>query len=116
MGDAVLNLVVIRSGDLERAARFYRALGIPLEREQHGPGPEHLAGRAGAVVLEIYPAGESAGAEGIRLGFRVVSLAATLAAVQEAGGIVTSPPHESAWGLRAVVADPDGRRVELIQE
>jgi lactoylglutathione lyase len=116
MADAILNLVVIRSADLERAAHFYGTLGIRLEREQHGSGPNHLAGRAGPVVLEIYPREETGDTRGIRLGFRVESLTATLAAVQEAGGVVTSPPRNSPWGLRAVVADPDGHRVELIEE
>jgi catechol 2,3-dioxygenase-like lactoylglutathione lyase family enzyme len=51
MAEAALNLVVIRSADLNRAARFYAALGIHLSRKRHGSGPEHMAGRAGAAVL-----------------------------------------------------------------
>ena len=57
MVNAALNLVVIRASDLERAARFYAALGIRLSRERHGSGPEHLADQAtdgrviGVVVL-----------------------------------------------------------------
>ena len=42
-----LNLVVIRSTDLDRSARFFAALGVELAREIHGSGPEHLAGRVG---------------------------------------------------------------------
>jgi predicted enzyme related to lactoylglutathione lyase len=115
MATASLNLVVIRSADLDRAARFYGALGIQFQREKHGSGPEHLAGNVGSVVLEIYPGSEAGDTRGVRLGFRIASLAATLVAVQEADGIVVSPAQESPWGLRAVVSDPDGRRVELVQ-
>jgi predicted enzyme related to lactoylglutathione lyase len=116
MADAALNLVVIRSADLERAAGFYAALGVRLTPERHGSGPEHLAGQAGDVVLEVYPRGESGDTVGVRLGFRVARAAAAVAAAQAAGGSVVSPPRESPWGLRAVVADPDGHRVELLEE
>jgi catechol 2,3-dioxygenase-like lactoylglutathione lyase family enzyme len=51
--ETVMNLVVIRSADLERSLRFYKALGIVLLRERHGSGPEHLAATIGTVVLEI---------------------------------------------------------------
>jgi hypothetical protein len=56
-----LNLVVIRSADLERAAHFYAALGTRLTRERHGSGPGHLAGQVGPVVFEVYPAAEVGG-------------------------------------------------------
>jgi lactoylglutathione lyase len=116
MADAILNLVVIRSADLERAACFYGALGIPLKRERHDAGAEHLAGGVGSAVLEIYPQQGDAKTSATRLGFRVGSLADALAAAQANGGTVTAQPQQSPWGLRAVVIDPDGHRVELIQE
>jgi len=116
MAGTALNLVVIRSADLDRAARFYEALGVRLSRERHGSGPEHLAGSAGAVTLEIYPRGNAGETLGTRIGFRVASVAAAITAVQAVGGSVASPPHDSPWGLRAVVVDPDGHRVELVEE
>jgi predicted enzyme related to lactoylglutathione lyase len=115
MTEAALNLVVIRSADLERAARFYGALGVRLSRERHGTGPEHLAGTTGAVVLEVYPRGSGGDTLGVRLGFRVASLSTVLADVQAAGGSLLSPPQHSPWGVRAVVVDPDGHRVELVE-
>ena len=116
MAETALNLVVIRAADLDRAARFYSALGVFLARERHGAGPEHLAARAGGVVLEVYPQAEGATTAGVRLGFRVASVMAATAAAQEAGGAVVSPARASPWGLRAVVADPDGHRVELVED
>jgi predicted enzyme related to lactoylglutathione lyase len=115
MADAVLNLVVIRAIDLDRADRFYSALGIRLGRERHGTGPEHLAGQVGTAVLEIYPLRESGRTNEARLGFRVSSIADALAAAQAAGGSVVTPPRASAWGLRAVLIDPDGHHVELLE-
>jgi hypothetical protein len=115
LADAVLNLVVLRSADLERAARFYAALGLRLERERHGSGPEHLAAAAGGAVFEVYPRGDAGATSGARVGFQVPSVAAAVSAAVAAGGSVVAPPREGRWGLRAVVADPDGHSVELLE-
>jgi catechol 2,3-dioxygenase-like lactoylglutathione lyase family enzyme len=112
---AALNLVVIRSADLERAARFYAALGVEFVRERHGGGPEHLAARLGPVVFEVYPQGDGPSSLGVRLGFRVGSVAEAVEAARAAGGAVVSEPRPSPWGVRAVVADPDAHRIELLE-
>jgi predicted enzyme related to lactoylglutathione lyase len=111
-----LNLIVLRAQNPERTAHFYGLLGIAFERERHGDGPEHLAGRVGSVTLEIYPPGGEADTVGVRLGFRVPSVDAVVQAVRQAGGTVVSPARQSPWGYRAVLADPDGRRVEVTEE
>ena len=113
--DVDMNLVMLRSVDLERALRFYAALGIALSREQHGSGPEHLAATIGTLVLEIYPQGSADKTVGVRLGFRVKSLVTTIARLQAIEGVIVSPMQESKWGLRAVVSDPDGHRLELVE-
>src|SRR5580765_670339 len=116
MADVALNLVVLRSADLHRAERFYRLLGIQFVREQHGTGPEHLACYLGEAVLEIYP--RTAATEGpeARIGFGVPSVVNVVKAVLESGERVLSPAKKGRWGLRAVVVDPDGHRVELIEK
>ena len=55
MNDVSLNLVVIRSPDIERACRFYSALGLAFTKHAHGTGPEHYACEIGGIVFEIYP-------------------------------------------------------------
>jgi len=112
MAGVSLSLIVLRSPDVERTAAFYALLGIHFEREQHG-GPEHLAAQLGSAVLEIYLQSVGADSAGVRLGFRVASVAEVVEAVRRAGGAVLSPPRLTAWGNRAVLADPDGRRVEV---
>jgi lactoylglutathione lyase len=116
MGEVTLRLIVLRSPDMERTARFYELLGIHFERERHGSGPEHLAGQVGPTVLEIYPPADGSDTVGVRLGFAVPSVDAAVAAVSEAGGKVVSTPQPGPWGYRAVVADPDGRRVETTSQ
>jgi lactoylglutathione lyase len=116
MASPSLNLVVLRSSDLCRTAQFYAALGIQFARERHGAGPEHLAACLGDIVLEFYPQENGAVNVGVRVGFRVQSVSEAVRAIQETGGSVLTQARESTWGLRAVVADPDGHRVELVEE
>jgi lactoylglutathione lyase len=113
MTEVRLNLVVLRSTDLDRAARFYGLLGINFAREKHGSGPEHLASKLGEVVLEIYPDVSAGQDPRVRIGFDVPSVEDAIKKIRENGSVVLTPPKESPWGLRAVVADPDGHRVEL---
>ena len=110
-----VNLVVIRSDDLDRSRHFYEALGIQFSTERHGNGPEHLAAELGGVVFEIYPRGKGPATRGLLLGFRVASVAAGLAATGNLGAVVATLPKYGPWGLRAAVIDPDGHRVELTQ-
>lgn len=43
MSPISLNLVVLRSRDIDRAAEFYRCLGLEFTRHRHGIGPKHFA-------------------------------------------------------------------------
>jgi len=110
---ASINLVVIYSADLDAAHRFYSALGLVLNREKHGTGPEHFATKNGETVFEIYPASSLCLPDAVRLGFRVVSVDETLSKLGQMGVDIVGGPQESAWGRRAVIKDPDGRRVEI---
>ena len=113
----LLNLVVIRSADLDRAERFYRVLGLCFEWHRHGKGPEHLAAQPceGGYVFEIYPVSAKSGpTTGVRIGFSVDGVDPYLDLLVEAGGEIIEAAADSEWGRRAVVADPDGHRVELI--
>lgn len=108
------NLIVLRASDLDRANAFYKALGLDFVRHSHGSGPEHLASEGKDRVFEIYPLVEGAlPTTSARIGFSVPSVDATYSALLAVGGKSVSPPGESPWGRRAVVADPDGHRVEL---
>jgi lactoylglutathione lyase len=117
MNNVALNLVVLRSTDMARAVEFYSRLGLSFARHQHGSGPEHYAAELGGGVFELYP--QSPGGPstlGTRIGFSVPSLDAAIAALSDYSAAIISPPKDSEWGRRAVVADPDGHRVELLQQ
>jgi lactoylglutathione lyase len=111
-----LNLLVLRSPNVERARVFYAALGLQFESHRHAAGPEHLSALLhGGGVLEIYPAPNGVQSQGIRLGFRVESVDRAVEALVRGGGSIASAAQESEWGRRAVVEDPDGNKVELSQ-
>lgn len=111
-----LSLLVIRVSDIARSAQFYSALRITFQREHHPRGPEHYAAALGEMVFEIYPASERYPVTNTRLGFTVDAIDSVLNKWRSAGTEILSEPTESPWGLRAVVADPDGHRVELLEK
>ncbi|MCB1232563.1 MAG: VOC family protein [Verrucomicrobiae bacterium] len=111
-----LNLVVLRSPDIDRAVAFYRALGLSLVKHSHGKGPEHYSAESEGGVFELYPLSPSQVATtSVRVGFHVADLDAVFSAVVALGVKVVAPPADSSWGRRAVVEDLDGHPVELVE-
>src|ERR1041384_371973 len=109
MSSIALNLIVLRSSDMTRAAAFYARLGLEFSKHRHGNGPEHVAAELPGGVFEIYPLSlDGPSTLGTRIGFRVPSVDAALAALHEYPGAVLTPASDSEWGRRAVLADPDG--------
>ena len=103
-------LIVLRCAHLDAARSFYEALGAHFVEEKHGEGPRHYAATFGGMTLELYP-GEAD--VGTRVGFAVADVDAAVSTLQALGASVRVAPRDSPWGRRAVVLDPDGRRVEL---
>jgi predicted enzyme related to lactoylglutathione lyase len=110
-----LNLIVLRVSDIDHAAGFYRLLGCEFSKHGHGSGPLHYVAEVNGVVFELYSATAEQGiSTTARIGFAVDNVdevTARLAAF--AGAKVVKSPGNSEWGRRAVVADPDGHRIEL---
>jgi len=111
-----LNLIVLRSLEPQRTVDFYTLLGIRFHDEQHGTGPVHWAAELDDLVLEVYPAKSQGEVDrSTRLGFEIENLAAVLPRLRSFGVEIVSEPKPSQSGLRAVVRDPDGRSLELVQ-
>ena len=110
----LLNLLVLRCGNVDRARDFYECSGMTFEKHRHGGGPDHLAAEDAGGVFELYPATADVAADQTGLGFGVENLPATRAVLISRGfapGEITDRP----WGRTFVVRDPDGRRVEARQ-
>ena len=111
-----LNLVVIRVADLERSASFYRSMQMPLTKESHGAGPDHYSVDLGGVVMELYPRrSEAEATTQTRIGLVVEKLDDVLAVCQASGGQLIAAAKDSPWGRRAIVKDPDGHTIELVE-
>jgi lactoylglutathione lyase len=111
-----LNLVVLRARDPEQLCRFYSALGLYFVREQHGNGPIHHSSEIGHSVFEIYPQKhDEPTSAGTRIGFSVSSLDSILKILVSVNARVVSGPTATSRGRRAVVCDPEGHKVELLE-
>jgi len=110
-----LNLLVIRAKHPAKLAEFYRCLGLEFLLEQHGTGPEHYCSVQNGAVFEIYPKQEcEPSTSGTRLGFAVERIDNIVEAVKNQAQVLTRPQN-SHWGRRAVLVDPEGHRVELLE-
>jgi len=111
----MINLVVIRSADIEIAERFYSSLGLLFGKEKHGNGPEHYASCVDGFVFEIYPLKENeTPTTSVRLGFEIDTVDGYIPEVSKLGGTVETRPYDSPWGRRSVIKDPDGHTIELV--
>ena len=108
-----LSLLVLRSGDVEKARQFYELLGMSFSRHRHGTGPEHYASEDDRGVVEIYPRSGGEG-DATGLGFKVPDVRQTFDQFASAG-YKPSPIRDNDWGRSFVVRDPDGRRVEILE-
>ena len=115
--------LVLRTAKLFATVRFYRALGVPL-MEIPAVDPEagvHYEGTSDGIQWAVHAAPE--GDTPDRLlggalvpGFAVPDLTAALSLVREAGGLIVVAPSAGSDGhARAVVLDPEGRALELLE-
>jgi len=108
-----MSLVVLRSPDIERAVRFYQAIGMLFTKHRHGSGPEHYATEENSFVFEIYPIGSRIPTTSVRIGFSVDDVDSVVKTLADIGGQIVSSPKNSPWGRRAVIKDLDGHTIEL---
>lgn len=110
-----LNLLVIRTHDIELLKQQYELLGFDFVYHQHGNGPFHYASEQEGFVFEIYPLSSSVekADDLIRLGFEVEALSSTIDQLKDSTWEIVSEVRETEWGQVAIVQDLDGRKVEL---
>ena len=111
-----LSLLVLRAEHPHRLAAFYEALGLRFKQEKHGSGPEHLSCELNGAVFEIYPRKSALeSTQATRVGFAVPDLDAACQRALAQHGELISGPSRGSYGLRAVLRDPEGHRVELLE-
>jgi len=110
-----IHLIVIKTNDPASLSGFYTTLGFQFHYHRHGNGPFHYASVGTGVLLEIYPLpkGITVADNTTRLGFTVASLDDIIKALPE--DTVITAPASTEWGYSAIIQDPDGRKIELLQ-
>jgi predicted enzyme related to lactoylglutathione lyase len=108
--------------DLERAKTFYRDV-LQLEPEEQEEG--FASYRAGAVSLQLHPAGEPhpgvvLGRSGtgvpVQITFEVDNVDAAIDHVRQLGFEVFDEPKDRPWGKRdAGIFDPEGNEIYFSQ-
>lgn len=113
-----LTLLVIRSAIPEQLAEFYTHFGVAFEYHRHGNGPYHYSGHIGATLLEIYPLakGQERPDITLRLGLAVDSFDNIIEKLNAIDITFYQPPTQTEWGLMVVIADPEGRKIELYKK
>ncbi len=111
----VVNLLVIRSPDIDRAVTFYTRMGMLFDRHAHGNGPQHYASDICGFVFEIYPQRNLDDVTtNTRLGFNVDDVDGVIDLLRQIDATIVTEPADTEWGRRAVVKDFDGHTVELV--
>jgi predicted enzyme related to lactoylglutathione lyase len=112
-----LNLIVIKTDNLQGQAEFYTALGMQFDYHKHGNGPYHYASITDGPTLEIYPLPKNMTKPDhtTRLGFVIERLDALISDLKSRGVTIVSEPAVSEWGYVAIVQDLDGRKIELTE-
>ena len=116
-----------RITDIDRSLEFYRALGfeevrrMPIRDEamnvylsQPGDGPEPRLELTYNYGVDHYELGSAYG----HVAIGVDDVAATCQRIRDAGGTVTREPGPVKGGTTVIafVQDPDGYKIELIEE
>ena len=119
-GAQELSALILFTSRMDAVVEFYRAIGVPLEAEQHDDGVLHYACDLGGTHIAVFesspgdaPEFRSAGSS--IAGFSVQSLEIALEAARSVHANIIKEPTEYPWGVRALVSDPDGRVVELFK-
>ncbi|MEW4560973.1 VOC family protein [Bremerella sp. JC770] len=114
--NARLNLIVLRSSDPNAAVRFYQTLGLTFVEEQHEQGPIHWACESSDFVMEIYPAKSPDQVEpGTSVGLLVSNIEDKVRRLRAMETTIVREPRPFAWGTQAIVRDPDGRSVIVVE-
>lgn len=107
-----LNLVVLRSKDIEGLRSFYSKL-LSAEFEEHTDhGPRHYGTQIGETYLEIYTTKQTQG-QLDSVGFGTDGLEATIERVGRE--YIHRPAADTPQGRAATLKDPDGRLVFLVE-
>ena len=103
--------------DLDRALLFYRDhLGLPLRR-QGSFGAEFLEGETAlGVHPAVHPDSKAMVGRHTGLTFHLEDVVGVCERLRSRGATVVAEPSQTAFGIMALVADPDGNVIALWED
>jgi predicted enzyme related to lactoylglutathione lyase len=120
MPEPELNLIVLWVANAIAALDFYVALGFRFEMTSSIEGSDYYACYLGKTIIEIHAGGAGTASQpyqggSVMLGLKVDNIDKVLAKAQKLSKTTLPDAHESRWGKRVVLTDPDGRKIQLIE-
>jgi lactoylglutathione lyase len=111
----VLKNVVVFVADMERAKRFYTEhLGLPLQRETPALLEFFGEGTRLGVAVALHDDARKLVGRHTAITLRVDDLDELCARLTACGVRFPEPLERTPWGKMAVVADPDGNQIALM--
>ncbi|MFL5963742.1 MAG: VOC family protein [Gaiellaceae bacterium] len=110
-----LRLVMLMVSDMSRSVAFYRDV-LELDVEYESEPWSQV--RAGDVSIGLHHSSEGRSMNqdgGAELGFYVDDVQIALDAVRERGAEVVQEVKHEEWGVLAVIKDPDGYTIQILE-
>ena len=109
--------VLLRPVDPDRTHQFYgETLGLAVYREFGTPPHRGVVYFIGGGYLEVSGRSNTPAGPNLSLWLQVRDLAASHAALADAGVEILSEPELMPWGLKEMwIADPDGVRICVVE-
>jgi lactoylglutathione lyase len=113
-----IRLLVLRTANQERLADFYSLLGLSFDYHKHGNSPYRYTATIAKTVFEIYPLAknQSEPDKNLRLGFAIDNFDETVGKLKNKGVAFLLEPMLTDFGYRAIISDPDERKIELYKK
>lgn len=110
-----LQLLVLRTSNIEQLADFYSLLGLKFDYHKHGNSPFHYSATIGETVLEMYPLAknQTEADQNLRLGFCIDNFDEIIVKLKELQIPFILEPTQTDFGFMAIITDLDQRKIEL---
>ncbi|WP_053218598.1 VOC family protein [Virgibacillus senegalensis] len=113
-----LHTIVVPVKDLERSISFYKdVLNLTEEFVENGMASYSVGSGEKKITLLLHIIDQPEPVEkGIVIEFEVDDVNKTVTSIREAGGQIIQEPVEREWGVKeAVIADPDGYNIWMVE-
>ncbi len=112
------NTIVVYVKNIERSIHFYKnVLKLKEDFVENGMAYFSVGSGEGKVTLMLHTADEPQPVDyGVSIEFLIDDVVGAVTAIRNAGGKIVQEPIDREWGVKeAVIADPDGHKIWLVE-